>query len=126
MKTSYFGNLKHLKNPLSISGKAPDWFAGPQCKKLAPTWEIFSAYRSGEIDEEGYTREFYEQVLKPLNPHDMYSYLTKTYGEDVILLCYEKPGDFCHRRIVANWFEESLGIEVPEFTFDNYSPLLRF
>jgi hypothetical protein len=116
MKTSYFGYLKHITNPLSISGKAPDWYVGPQCRKLAPKWEFFSAYRAGEIDEDEYTKEFYEQVLKPLSARDMYEFLTKTYGDDVILLCYEKPGEFCHRRIVAGWFEEALGVDVPEYT----------
>lgn len=36
------------------------------------------------------------------------------YGPDVVLLCYEKPGQFCHRRLVAEWFEQELGLVVPE------------
>lgn len=30
---------------------------------------------------------------------------------------YEKPEYFCHRRIVAEWLELALGLEVPELKF---------
>jgi hypothetical protein len=57
-----------------------------------------------------------DQVLSKLDPQKVYDDL----GEDAILLCHEKWDDiksgkaFCHRRIVAEWLEEELGIEVPE------------
>jgi hypothetical protein len=35
-------------------------------------------------------------------------------GEDTILLCWEAPGKFCRRRLVAAWLEEKLGVQVPE------------
>jgi hypothetical protein len=31
------------------------------------------------------------------------------------LLCWEAPGKFCHRRLVAAWLEDALGIDVPEY-----------
>jgi hypothetical protein len=31
------------------------------------------------------------------------------------MLCWEKPGEGCHRRICAEWLETALGIVVPEF-----------
>ena len=30
------------------------------------------------------------------------------------MLCWEPPGKFCHRRLVAKWLEEHLGVDVPE------------
>lgn len=114
MYTSYFANLKNVSNPLSISGKAPEFYKGPQFKVLAPKYGFFMDYKNGKIDEAGYVENFYELVLKPLDPAELYAKLTTTYGDDVTLLCYERPGDFCHRRIVADWFEQNLGIEVPE------------
>lgn len=117
MKTSYFANINNIKVPLSISGKAPDWYNGPQCKLLAPKWEFFNAYKNGEIDEAEYTHQFHELVLKPHHPRDLYRRLVSDYSEDVTLLCYERPGDFCHRRIVASWFESHMPeIEVPEWS----------
>ena len=38
-----------------------------------------------------------------------------TSEHDCVLLCYEKPGDFCHRHILANWLEENFGFKVEEF-----------
>lgn len=117
MQTSYFKNLMAVRNPLSISGRAPDWYTGPQYKVLAPKVGFFTEYKKGLIDAEGYTREFYRLVLNPLDPQHVYDHLTSTYGEDVTLLCYELPGEFCHRRLVAGWLENRLGIEVPELIY---------
>jgi hypothetical protein len=39
--------------------------------------------------------------------------LREGYG-DLVLLCFEPPGVFCHRRILAGWLGERLGEEVPE------------
>lgn len=117
MQTSFFKNLSAIRNPLSISGRAPDFYKGPQYKVLAPKVGFFLEYKAGRLDEEGYTREFYRQVLAELNPRLVYDHLVNTYGEDVTLLCYEFPGEFCHRRLVAGWFMNNLGVEVPEFGF---------
>jgi len=27
-------------------------------------------------------------------------------GDNVVLCCYEKPGDFCHRHILIKWLGE--------------------
>jgi len=39
-------------------------------------------------------------------------------GSEPVLLCYEKPpfsaSNWCHRRMVAEWFEKELGICVTE------------
>lgn len=118
MKTSYFANLLNVRTPLSISGKAPDWYKGPQFKILAPKYEFFAAYKAGEIDSDGYTSEYKRLVLRPLNPRLIYDRLTEEHGRDVTLLCYEKPGEFCHRRLVAEWFETELGVKVPELSLE--------
>lgn len=44
-----------------------------------------------------------------LNPND----ILKELGEDAVLLCYEKPGDFCHRHLVSQWLNEN-GIRCSE------------
>lgn len=114
MYTSYFSNLNNISNPISISGAAPKFYFGPQYKILAPKKSFFYRYKSGEIDENGYISEYYRLVLDVLDPAEIYQYLTEKYGNDITLICYEKPGDFCHRRIVAEWFEHHLSISVPE------------
>ena len=48
---------------------------------------------------------------------------TLTGGNEPVLLCWEQPRDlqtgktYCHRRIVADWFERELGYKVEELEF---------
>lgn len=113
--TSYFSKLSKITNPVSICGKAPDWYTGPQFKKLAPKYGFFKDYKDGKIDSTEYTKQFYEQVLSSLTREDVLFALNHFYpnAKEVTLLCYEKPSDFCHRHIVADWLNEG-GIDVKE------------
>lgn len=108
IQTSNFA--KHANHPdaISISAKAPVNYKGKEFKTLAPKWHFFKKYKE-DGDSEYYTKCYQEEVLKRLNPKEIYDKL-----DGAILLCYEKPGEFCHRRLVADWLEKSLGIEVPE------------
>ena len=90
-------------------------YSGDCFLELAPKREFFKTWRHnrGLVDEitnnEYYMREFYNQVLKPLNPEEIYNKL-----DNSILLCYEESNEFCHRHIVAAWFELTLGVAVKE------------
>ena len=100
--TSYFGSKKwNYSNGISIARYEPQWYKGFRCEELYPPDEILKLYKAGRINERTYTSLYYEQVLDRLNPDRMYSLL-----QGMILLCYEKPGQFCHRYIVAKWFRE--------------------
>lgn len=124
--TGYFAKYKKYVElglfPISISGKCPDWYDGQQYKKLAPKYWFFKEYKDGKIDEKGYTEHFKKEVLEPLNPLDVYrdfkEFIEKydNLFKNVILLCYEKPEKFCHRHLVANWFNTNYPIfDVKEF-----------
>lgn len=113
MYTSYFGNLKNVVNPLAISLYKPKWFKGPHEPRLAPTSEILKEYKSGHLTTKDYIIRFHNDVLQQHNPIDLYQELVDKYGSDVTLLCYEKDG-FCHRHLVALWFENSLNVVIPE------------
>ena len=52
----------------------------------------------------------YQKILDKLDPQKVFDDL----GEDAILLCWEAPGKFYHRRLVAEWLEKHLGVTVPE------------
>jgi uncharacterized protein (DUF488 family) len=63
-----------------------------------------------KMDEATY-RAAYQEILDRLDPRKVFY---DDLGEDAILLCWEKPGEFCHRRLVAEWIEAALGVKVPE------------
>ncbi len=119
--TSSYENCKDSRG-VSISGNSGKdaGFCGRSYIKLAPKrnfWKIWkenlgkvSKYESDKY----YIHEYYSQVLSKLDPIDVYRDL-----DGCILLCYEKPYEFCHRHIVACWLEESLKIWVPEVKAPN-------
>lgn len=116
--TSYFANLRNLPNsiiPIAICAKSPYGYDGKQLKALAPTYDILTQYKQIE-DTELYTKRFIEERLSKLNPLNIYNRLKALSNEkDVALICYEKPTNFCHRHIVANWLSENLNIIVKEY-----------
>lgn len=109
MQTSYYAKYKG-ENAVSIAGKCPSWYKGREYKKLAPRYWFFAKYKQ-DGDKEFYTEQYQKEVLNKLDPKQVYEEL----GEDAVLLCWEKSGEFCHRRLVAEWLEHELGIKVEEF-----------
>lgn len=123
MFTGYYAKMKKYTDagliPVSIAGWAPDWYNGLQYKKLAPKWQFFNEWKNGSHkgDNDYYIREFNAQVLNKLDAFAVISELEKMTGVDdskIILLCYEKPKDFCHRHLVANWLTK-YSFETREF-----------
>jgi hypothetical protein len=55
-------------------------------------------------------RERYRKILDNLDPRQVYEDL----GENSIIICWEAPGKFSHRRLVAEWLEDHLEVTVPE------------
>ena len=129
--TSYFAKLKSLPDniiPISICGKAPDWYKGLQYKKLAPKYDFFMKWKENH-DNDYYIKCFNEQVLDKLNAEQIVKELYKLISNivlnpklfsdkslipDIALICYEKPSDFCHRHLVADWLNKN-GIECKEW-----------
>ena len=62
----------------------------------------------------------YFQMLSNLNPKTVWDHLHELVApHEPVLLCWESPPfdecNFCHRRMVAQWFESKLGIYIPEW-----------
>lgn len=118
--TSYFAKLKALPDnitPIAICAKIPDWYQGLHYKGLAPKYGFFREWQNNH-DNNYYIRCFTDQVLNTLNPQEIYNQLRSMVpsGNDIVLICYEKPSDFCHRHLVAKWFTEN-GIPCEEYIF---------
>lgn len=130
--TSYFAQLKNLpKNvfPISICAKAPDWYQGVQYKKLAPKYGFFMEWKKTH-DNDYYIEHFNSEVLDTLSIETVLmeiNWSLPTYIKDeltvpiwksedwhIALICYEKPSDFCHRHLVADWFQKN-GIPCVEW-----------
>lgn len=119
MWTGYLAKLKEYEKngliPVAICGGIPTWYKGLWYKKLAPKWSFFNEYKNGtehKGDIDYYVQHFNDEVLKGMTCRQIMADLRKITGvkndfSKIILLCYEKPGDFCHRHLVADWLTEN-------------------
>jgi len=111
--TSYFANLKNIDKSkykaIAICLKSPHWFNGSEYQVIAPTRKTFH-----QKNDEDYITSFNNQ-LKLLNPETVINDLKRvSTDKDIVLLCYEKPSDFCHRHLVANWLNKELDLNIKE------------
>lgn len=76
---------------------------------LAPTKELLSTYRQGEISWEDYESQF----LELMRTRQIEAKVSKEIVSDGCLLCSEDQPHFCHRRLVAEYLNEKWGgIEI--------------
>lgn len=113
MLTGCFRTCGRHEDAVGIAGWPPPWFHGPSYKVLSPPRWLLEEYKANH-DQAAYTEHFNKIVLKPLDPEKVLHDLLRI-RKTPILLCYEPPGEFCHRRLVASWLEQALGLTIPEF-----------
>lgn len=117
MKTSYYFSNR-IRDPemnlVGISNTHPKglvWLRHVRVyKPLCPGWKLVHQYKEGRITQDEYVYLYHAEILNRLDP----SKVCKDLRDDAILLCWEKPGIFCHRRIVAKWLQDTLCIKVNE------------
>jgi hypothetical protein len=110
VETSSFRRAKDDPRCVAISARVPKDYNGRRCKKLAPPYWMVKKSKSGQMTDKEFEREFKRCVLEKLDARE----ILEEIGDDAILLCWEKPGEFCHRTLVAEWLSEELGIKVKE------------
>lgn len=116
--TSYFGNMKKLDKagikPIGIAISPPKFFRGPTIYQAAPTRDMLSK----SLSEERYIQRYKEEILSKLNLREFFDTIKNlSCGKDVALCCYEKPGDLCHRKLLADFIKDKTGIEVVEYGY---------
>ncbi len=107
MDTSYFAKFRGT-NGVSIAIKPGPGFVGKSYPDLYPKWHFLKQFKI-DGDEAAYTKSYYDEVLSRLDPKKVWDDL-----KYCTLLCWERSGSFCHRRIVADWIKDNLGYQVPE------------
>ena len=125
MKTSSF-YLYSGDGRVSIANTAPRRVtAGFRIyRALAPgKWLFDPVYKNYAT----YRERYFSEILAPLDAQKVWDDLHMLAGGyEPVLLCHEhllKTGDWCHRRMVAEWFEERLGMTVPEMGLPQHKDL---
>ena len=113
MKTASYFTYSGLGR-VGISRGQPRGLAGYRmARDLAPgPW-----FRS--VSPPLYVSRYRREVLEQLEPRRTWDHLHHlAEGAEPVLLCFEKTPfhreRWCHRRLVAEWFERELGEVVPE------------
>ncbi len=118
--TSYFAKVKEIEKrgimPINIALYPPRFFFGKSIRYVAPSRSILKDTRS---DEE-YIRRYKAEILANLDVKRLVADLEAlSGGKDVALLCYEKPGDLCHRHLLADYMNER-GYDVRELEKEDH------
>ncbi len=101
--------------PVSIARFSPKWYQGFRFESLAPPKKLLWKAKQGKISEEEYTIQYLAVIEEQYTPESLLKRLYKDFGDkDIVLLCFEKKREFCHRRLLSEWLEAGLGIEVKE------------
>lgn len=74
----------------------------PLGKYFAPTWEMVHEYRRGQVTAEEYTTRYLDRMRESYKAH-RWAWQTLLARERVVLVCYCRPGAFCHRRLLARF-----------------------
>ena len=132
--TSYFAQMRNFpKNyiPVAICGGVPEWYTGKWYRKPAPKLGFFQEWKRNH-DNAYYIEHYNAEVLNQLNFVDVLNDLQLLVPEEIratmqepiwtspdvhlVLLCYEKPEDFCHRHLFARWIMyNGADIKIEEF-----------
>lgn len=78
--------------------------------QFAPTKDILNRYKKGQISWEKYEVE-YNELIKKREVLNIFKQKYSIYDK-VLLLCSEPTPECCHRRLLADFLNEELGIEV--------------
>ena len=110
--TSNYARCGENPNAAGISCSCPQWFSGPRIPSLAPAWSMVDSIKKGKMSRKQYTTKYLALLQsRGLTPELIYNNL----ADGTILLCYESPYEFCHRRILAEWITHHTGISIPEW-----------
>lgn len=119
-RTSYFAKAKENRKlypkhkHLSIARYTPDWAAMKGINEdkcpVVPTWEMINLAKNLKFKK---YRKKYNKMLDD-NEEEIIDWFTKNRNKVVILYCYEKPNDFCHRHLLAEWLSNRIPIKIKE------------
>lgn len=109
--TSYFSNYKNIPQEfqcLSIANSKPKGLMVPTWKAVRPNWSTVKDLKNQKISQELFNQMYLQQLLQTYPYYDkqkmkeLKSYL-ESFDLDIVLLCWEKEIDKCHRAILVKF-----------------------
>jgi hypothetical protein len=123
--TSYYAKWDKIPGDLykvGITIFPPKWLPGiTNLWNLAPNKELLDYMKKCNGDEATYTIK-YTQLLESrfVRLEKVGGFLTKfmahVNAKDLVMCCYEKPGEFCHRHLLAEILNNT-GFKTEEYEY---------
>lgn len=135
--TSYYANYRNIPKSylcIGISRVCPEWFANNDLDNfmffksnvLAPSESLLNRIKANQITQEQYKKEYveklYADIQKYFNCNDLGEWAKKmlecfkdTQWDGIVLMCYERPEEFCHRHIIRNILNKIYHIDCKEY-----------
>lgn len=119
--TGYFAQVKKYEDagmlPVSVSRFTPKWFHGPVLAELAPSASLLNRFKDGRIPVEVFDKQYRAEmasvdILQAIRSLDLDFAENDTYS--LVFCCFEKPGDHCHRHILADIIKTRHRVEINE------------
>lgn len=117
LRETYLGKMKEMaeKNPEAIfivvtrsSGHV-----------LSPSWKLLNDYKDGRIDWAQYTERFKGEMDCDPCRLEMKRIWDLSRRENVFLVCYEPPGQNCHRHQLINMMQVQFGSHLDTTSEEN-------
>ena len=116
IRTSYYSKAANISGFVKIGISRTSPYLVPTIEELYPTWDIINEYKNSG-DEERFIRRYKSEILSNTSIDAVMSKIRRICAQqhsyNVLLLCYEGKGKFCHRQVVAEWLR-SAGYSVEE------------
>lgn len=116
--TSYYGASRYLSasryHKVSISLHKPKGLKIDHEPRLAPSQALLDAWHEGLSIEQYVTRYRAEMSLHGDLRAIFADIAKRADKKDIVLLCYERPGQFCHRHTLAHIVAERYGYYMQE------------
>lgn len=128
--TSCFDSISSIKSAdpdavfIAVSGAVPADYSGERLVSVAPKrswWQFWHDTYAGHYESKEsvdyYTACYKSTVLGRLSQADVIEEVKQIAGErNSYLLCFEPPGQFCHRHLLASWLNEVCDEKVIEWS----------
>lgn len=112
----YFGSRKPLPEgyvEVSIARGTPAWFKGTRMDSIAPSWELVTTYKDGNISDDAYTSIYINQLMTKQDALQSIVDSIVNDNKKYVFKCHCGKGKFCHRFIWKDVLER-VGIPVRE------------
>lgn len=115
---SHYGKSRYLSaeryHKVSINLHKPKGLKIAHEPRLAPSRALLEDWLNGMTAEQYVTRYKAEMSLHADLRAIFVDIAKGAGGKDIVLLCYEQPGQMCHRYILANIIYDRYGYEIKE------------